>query len=73
MKFVVTWNRKKKKATSTQSATFYKIEDAIFWENHLKKDQSATFYKIEDAIFWENHLKKDTAHSSIETKPIFSS
>jgi len=52
MKFVVTWNRKKKKETSTQSATFYKIEDAIFWENHLKKD---------------------TAHSSIETKPIFSS
>jgi hypothetical protein len=38
-----------------------------------EETQSATFYKIEDAIFWENHLKKDTAHSSIETKPIFSS
>jgi len=39
MKFVVTWNRKKKKAVSTQSATFYTIEDAIFWENHLKEQK----------------------------------
>jgi len=52
MKFVVTWNRKKKKETSTQSATFYTIEDAIFWENHLKRSED---------------------HTSIETKPVFSS
>ena len=36
MKFEVRYQKLKKKGYSQQSAMFYKIEDAIFWENHIK-------------------------------------
>jgi hypothetical protein len=32
MKYQVIYTKKKKKSTSKQVATFYKIEDAIMWE-----------------------------------------
>lgn len=33
-------------ADKRQNATFYKIEDAILWENHVKESQSAKSVKI---------------------------
>lgn len=37
MKYQVIYLRNKKKKQSKQVATFYKIEDAIQWENHIKE------------------------------------
>ena len=37
MKFEVRYRKLKNKGYSQQSAMFYKIEDAIFWENHIKE------------------------------------
>jgi hypothetical protein len=36
MKYEVKYLRKKSKGYSQQSATFLKIEDAIFWESIIK-------------------------------------
>lgn len=35
MKYQVIYTRNKKKNQSKQVATFYKIEDASFWEKHV--------------------------------------
>jgi len=36
MKFSVVYEKPKKSGTSKQKAVFYKIEDAILWEKHVK-------------------------------------
>lgn len=40
MKYQVQYMQPKKKGYAKQNAVFYKIEDAIFWEN-VVKDQGA--------------------------------
>jgi len=37
MKYQVHYQKSKKKAQSKQIATFYTIEDASLWEQHIKK------------------------------------
>jgi hypothetical protein len=37
MKYQVVYTKNKKKATSKQIATFYKVEDACMWEKHVKE------------------------------------
>jgi hypothetical protein len=37
MKYEVTYLRQKKKGYAKQSATFLKIEDAVFWESIVKE------------------------------------
>jgi hypothetical protein len=37
MKFEVKYLHKKNKGYSKQSAVFFDIESAVFWENHLKQ------------------------------------
>jgi hypothetical protein len=39
MKYQVIYNKNKKNKVSKQVATFYNIEDAIMWENHVKEQQ----------------------------------
>lgn len=36
MKFSVVYEKPKKNGTAKQKAVFYKIEDAILWEEHVK-------------------------------------
>lgn len=36
MKYDVVYDKPKKRSYSKQTATFLKIDDAIFWENHVK-------------------------------------
>ena len=36
----------KKKGYAKQTATFLKIEDAVFWEEHVKQKLNATDIKI---------------------------
>lgn len=38
MKYKVIYLKPKKKAVSKQVAVFYNIEDAISWENYIKKE-----------------------------------
>ena len=45
MKYTVTYHQSKKKGVATQKATFFKIEDASMWEQHVLK-QGATDVKI---------------------------
>ena len=37
MKYEVIYDKPKKKGYAKQSATFLKIDDAIFWESHVKE------------------------------------
>jgi len=38
MKYAVVWMKKKKKGSmSRQQATFYNLEDAALWEQHINK------------------------------------
>lgn len=41
MIYQVNYLKPKKKGYSKQTAKFLKIEDAVFWEEHVKKTQSA--------------------------------
>ena len=45
MMYQVKYLKLKKKGTSMQTATFYKIEDAVFWEG-IVKEQGATNIQI---------------------------
>ena len=36
--YQVNYLKPKKKGYATHKATFMKIEDAIFWENHIKEN-----------------------------------
>lgn len=36
MKYEVRYKQPKEKGYSNQTAVFLKIDDAIFWENHIK-------------------------------------
>ena len=45
MMYQVKYLKPKKKGTAMQTATFYKIEDAVFWEG-IVKDQGATNIQI---------------------------
>lgn len=36
-RFIVKYTHPKKKGTSAQTATFFKLDDAVFWEEHVKK------------------------------------
>ncbi len=46
MKFLLTYDKPKKKGYAKQTATFFKIEDAVFWEEHVKKNLNATNIEI---------------------------
>ena len=39
MKYQVIYNQPKKKGFITHKARFYKIEDAIMWEQHVEKQE----------------------------------
>ena len=41
MIYQVNYLKPKKKGYSKQTAKFLKIEDAVFWEEHVKKNLSA--------------------------------
>ena len=41
MMYQVKYLKPKKKGFSVQTATFLKIEDAMFWEEHVKKNLDA--------------------------------
>lgn len=45
MRFTVTYQQPKKKGYSKQQATFFKVEDASMWEEHVLK-QGAIDVKI---------------------------
>jgi hypothetical protein len=36
-RYVVKYTQPKKKGFSSQSATFFKLDDAVFWEEFIKK------------------------------------
>lgn len=36
MRYIVEYDRPKKKGWAKAEATFFKIEDATIWENHVK-------------------------------------
>lgn len=38
MKYQVTYIKPKKKGISKQTAVFYNVEDAFFWQDTVKKD-----------------------------------
>ena len=44
--YQVNYMKPKKKGYSKQTATFLKIEDAVFWEEHVKQNLNATDVKI---------------------------
>jgi len=44
MKYQVIYHKIKKKSKSKQIATFYKVEDACIWENHVKEQG---FFEVE--------------------------
>ena len=46
MMYQVNYMKPKKKGYAKQTATFMKIEDAIFWEEHVKQNLNATDIKI---------------------------
>ena len=46
MMYQVTYMKPKKKGYSKQTATFLKIEDAVFWEQHVKQNLNATDVEI---------------------------
>ena len=41
MMYQVNYMKPKKKGYAKQQATFLKIEDAVFWEEHVKKNLNA--------------------------------
>ena len=41
MMYQVNYMKPKKKGYAQQKATFLKIEDAVFWEEHVKKNLGA--------------------------------
>jgi hypothetical protein len=41
MKYAVVWMKKKKKGTSRQQATFFNLDDAAQWEQHINKTEHA--------------------------------
>tara|TARA_Y100000289_G_C3811369_1_gene93896 strand:- start:126 stop:272 length:147 start_codon:yes stop_codon:yes gene_type:complete len=43
MKYQVIYQQPKKKGFATQKATFFKIEDAVFWEELMKKNGCKDF------------------------------
>lgn len=47
MKYIVYYERVKKKGISAQEAIFYQIEDAIMWEEYLKKQDQFKDIRIE--------------------------
>jgi hypothetical protein len=36
-RYIVKYTHPKKKGTSAQTATFFKLDDAVFWEEYVKK------------------------------------
>jgi len=46
MMYQVTYMKPKKKGYAQQKATFLKIEDAVFWEEHVKKNLGAVDTQI---------------------------
>ena len=46
MMYRVIYQKPKKKGFAKQTATFYKIEDAVFWEQHVKKNLNAVDTQI---------------------------
>ena len=46
MMYRVNYMKPKKKGYAKQQATFLKIEDAIFWEQHVKKTLKAVDTQI---------------------------
>ena len=46
MMYQVNYMKPKKKGFAKHTATFYKIEDAVFWEQHVKKNLNATDIEI---------------------------
>ena len=46
MIYQVNYMKPKKKGYAKQKATFLKIEDAVFWEEHVKKNLGAVDTQI---------------------------
>ena len=46
MMYQVNYMKPKKKGYAKQKATFLKIEDAVFWEEHVKKTLNAVDTQI---------------------------
>ena len=46
MMYRVNYLKPKKKGYAKHTATFLKIEDAVFWEEHVKKNLNAVDIKI---------------------------
>ena len=46
MMYQVNYMKPKKKVYAQQKATFLKIEDAVFWEEHVKKNLGAVDTQI---------------------------
>ena len=46
LKYQVSYKKPKKKGYACHKAVFYKIEDAIFWEEHVKKNLNAVDTQI---------------------------
>jgi hypothetical protein len=38
MKYIVQYDRPKKKGTAIQRATFFDIRDAMMWERHIRNE-----------------------------------
>jgi hypothetical protein len=41
MKYAVVWDKQKKNKKSRQEAVFYKLEDAVMWEQHINMTEHA--------------------------------
>ena len=50
MMYQVNYMKPKKKGYAQQKATFLKIEDAVFWEEHVKKNLGAVGKFISDSV-----------------------
>jgi hypothetical protein len=46
MRFTVTHEKPKKKGFSSQTATFFRPEDAYFWKEHVESKENAKNVKI---------------------------
>ena len=46
MKYQVIYQKPKKNGFAKQTATFYKIEDAVFWEQYVKSNLDAVDTQI---------------------------
>lgn len=46
MRFIVTYEKPKKKGFSNQTATFFSPEDAFFWKQHVESKERARNVQI---------------------------